>query len=97
MTREDLIRLSPVFEAIKAGKNVQIYDTSNLSFHTRGWWKTVDKWGFGFALLSDFRIKNEDGTLEYFCDLDSKELKYRIHRDLDEPEKWVKNIEHYYN
>ena len=91
MTKQDIIKLMPVFEAIKAGKNVQIFDSLNLCLHTRGWWRTVDDWGFGACSLSKFRIKNIDGSIEYF-DEKSKEMPQR---DLDEPEKWCTNYQDY--
>lgn len=85
MTRESIIKFLPVFNAIANGKNVQIFDNLNLCYHARGWWKTVDNWGFGSASLSDYRIKNEDGSVEYF----SEQPKYRVDRDLDEYQKYV--------
>ncbi len=91
MRRKDIILFKPVFEAIEAGKNVQIFDSSDLCYHTRGWWKTVDNWGFGSCSLSSFRIKNADGSIEYF-DENSKNYPQR---DLDEPEKWVPNHQNY--
>ena len=89
MTREYLIYFEPVFNAIKKGKNVQIY-TNDLHYHERGWWKTVDNWGFGNCDISNFRIKNNDGSVIYF----HESSKNKNQNDLDEPEKYCKN---YYN
>lgn len=91
MTKEQIELFTPVFDAIKNGLKVQIYDTLNLNYHARGWWKTVDNWGFGHWDLSLYRIKNNDETFTYF----KEQPQYRIQRDLDEPNKWVENIEYY--
>lgn len=91
MTKEEIIRYTPVFNAIKAGKNVQIFDSLSLCLHKRGWWKTVDNWGFGGNKLHYFRIKNEDGSIEYFDD----KSKLLDQHDLDEPKKWCNNYENY--
>ena len=91
MTKEQIELFYPVFEAIKKGFKVQIYDTSNLNYHARGWWRTVDNWGFGHWDLSLYRIKYKNNKIFYF----KEQPIERIHRDLDNPSKWVKNIEHY--
>jgi len=91
MIKEQIELFSPVFEAIKNDLNVQIYDTLDLHYNARGWWKTVDNWGFGHWDLSLYRIKNNDGTFVYF----KEQPPYRIQRDYDEPIKWVENIEYW--
>ena len=92
MTKEQIEMFTPVFDAIKAGLKVQVYDTTNLNFHTRGWWKTVHSWGFGYCDLSVFRVKNDDNTFIYF----KEQPAGRVHRDLDEPREWVENIDYYF-
>lgn len=92
MTKQDLIHFEPVFTAIKQGRNVQIF-TNELYYHTRGWWKSTDNWGFGGSTKADFRIKNPNGTIEYF----DEKSKNRNQNDLDEPEIWCPNYENYLN
>ena len=85
MNKQNIIDCMPIFNAIIEGKNVQIYNTVDLHLHARGWWKTVDNWGFGFADLTNFRIKNEDGSIIYF----KEQPENRVHRDLDEYQKYT--------
>lgn len=79
MTKQNIIDCMPIFNAIINGKNVQIYDSIELHGNCRGYWKTVDNWGFGASDLTNYRIKNKDNSIIYF----KEQPKHRIHRDFD--------------
>ena len=56
----------PVITAIIEGKNVQVYDSLEImGDFDRGCWRDTDDWGL-LKPLDYYRIKNDDGTYEYF-------------------------------
>jgi hypothetical protein len=81
MTRNQCKIVLPVIMAYIEGKHLQYYDAINLHGNYRGWWTTPSE-GMGVGFLTNlalYRIKNPDGSFEYF----SKESEKYSQRDFD--------------
>lgn len=65
MTRNKAKECLPIIEDFANGEDIEIWDTSNLIRHKRGWWVKADIIGFGAGDIKHYR-KVKDGIIYWY-------------------------------